>query len=143
MDPRRLGQHGLAHANGQENVSCLFHAVRFAWERRDWAVCGIGIGIGIGIGVGAGNGYINKHLGLSAWIHCVVTLRLLSLLNIRNLKLLNVDIACVVCLRAEFPLDPPLSKMLVSSENLGCTDEIVTVVSMLSVPEVFYRPPDR
>ena len=44
---------------------------------------------------------------------------------------------------AEFPLDPPLSKMLVSSENLGCTDEIVTVVSMLSVPEVFYRPPDR
>ena len=44
---------------------------------------------------------------------------------------------------AEFPLDPPLSKMLVCSENLGCTDEIVTVVSMLSVPEVFYRPPDR
>lgn len=33
--------------------------------------------------------------------------------------------------------------MLVSSENLGCTDEIVTIVSMLSVPEVFYRPPDR
>lgn len=40
----------------------------------------------------------------------------------------------------EFPLDPPLAKMLVMSELLGCTSEVATVVSMLSVPEVFYRP---
>ena len=33
--------------------------------------------------------------------------------------------------------------MLCSAERLGCTDEITTVVSMLSVPNVFYRPPDR
>lgn len=44
---------------------------------------------------------------------------------------------------AEFPLEPALSKMLCSAERLGCTDEITTVVSMLSVPNVFYRPPDR
>ena len=44
---------------------------------------------------------------------------------------------------AEFPLDPALGKMLCSAERLGCTDEITTVVSMLSVPQVFYRPPDR
>ena len=26
------------------------------------------------------------------------------------------------------------------SESLGCTDEVCTVVSMLSVPSVFFRP---
>lgn len=43
----------------------------------------------------------------------------------------------------EFPLDPPLSKMLIIAEQLGCTAEIVTIVSMLSVPTVFFRPKDR
>jgi len=44
---------------------------------------------------------------------------------------------------AEFPLDPPLSKMLITAEEYGCTDEILTIVSMLSVPAIFYRPKDR
>ena len=44
---------------------------------------------------------------------------------------------------AEFPLDPPLSKMLIAANEFGCTDEILTVVSMLSVPSIFYRPKDR
>lgn len=39
----------------------------------------------------------------------------------------------------QFPLDPPLSRMLVAANELGCTDEIVTIVSMLSVPNVFFR----
>jgi pre-mRNA-splicing factor ATP-dependent RNA helicase DHX38/PRP16 len=43
----------------------------------------------------------------------------------------------------EFPLDPPLSKMLLESEQYRCTSEILTVVSMLSVPSVFYRPKDK
>ncbi|KAK2953712.1 putative Pre-mRNA-splicing factor ATP-dependent RNA helicase PRP16 [Blattamonas nauphoetae] len=43
----------------------------------------------------------------------------------------------------EFPLDPPLSKMICFSEELGCGSEIVTIVSMLSVPTVFYRPKDK
>jgi len=44
---------------------------------------------------------------------------------------------------AEFPLDPPLSKMLLLAEELGCSAEVATVVSMLSVPGVFFRPRDR
>ncbi len=40
----------------------------------------------------------------------------------------------------EFPLDPPLSKMLIISEQEGCSAEILTIVSMLSVPTVFFRP---
>jgi pre-mRNA-splicing factor ATP-dependent RNA helicase DHX38/PRP16 len=43
----------------------------------------------------------------------------------------------------EFPLDPPLSKMMIMAERLACTEEVATVVSMLSVPSVFFRPRDR
>lgn len=43
----------------------------------------------------------------------------------------------------EFPLDPSLSKMLIVSEQLGCTAEILTIVSMLSVPTIFYRPKEQ
>ena len=40
---------------------------------------------------------------------------------------------------AEFPLAPQLSKMLITSIDLFCTDEILTIVSMLSVQnDVFY-----
>uniref|UniRef100_A0ABD2X397 RNA helicase n=1 Tax=Trichogramma kaykai TaxID=54128 RepID=A0ABD2X397_9HYME len=44
---------------------------------------------------------------------------------------------------AEFPLDPPQSKMLIVASNLGCASEILTIVSMLSVPAIFYRPKGR
>lgn len=43
----------------------------------------------------------------------------------------------------EFPLDPPLAAMLLAGEKLGCLDEVLTIVSMLSVPSVFFRPKDR
>lgn len=33
---------------------------------------------------------------------------------------------------AEFPLDPPVSKMLIASVDLGCSEEILTIVGMLS-----------
>ncbi|KAH7948002.1 hypothetical protein HPB52_017605 [Rhipicephalus sanguineus] len=43
----------------------------------------------------------------------------------------------------EFPLDPPLSKMVIVSCDMGCSEEILTIVSMLSVPSIFYRPKGR
>eukprot|EP00004_Rigifila_ramosa_P027499 TRINITY_DN899_c0_g2_i1.p1 TRINITY_DN899_c0_g2~~TRINITY_DN899_c0_g2_i1.p1 ORF type:complete len:1026 (+),score=231.74 TRINITY_DN899_c0_g2_i1:1-3078(+) len=43
----------------------------------------------------------------------------------------------------EFPLDPPLCKMLIVAEDMGCTAEILTIVSMLSVPSPFFRPKDK
>ncbi len=43
----------------------------------------------------------------------------------------------------EFPLDPPLAKMLLEGSKMGCADEVLTIVSMLSVPSAFFRPPDR
>ncbi|KAM7222290.1 P-loop containing nucleoside triphosphate hydrolase protein [Rhypophila decipiens] len=42
-----------------------------------------------------------------------------------------------------FPMDPPLAKLLITSEEYGCSEEMVTIVSMLSVPNVFFRPKER
>jgi len=44
---------------------------------------------------------------------------------------------------AEFPLEPNLSKVLIMSVNLRCSDEVLTIVSMLSVQNVFYRPKEK
>ncbi|CAN6452534.1 unnamed protein product [Victoria cruziana] len=44
---------------------------------------------------------------------------------------------------AEFPLDPPLSKMLLASVDLGCSDEILTIIAMLQTQNIFYRPREK
>ncbi|WIA21043.1 hypothetical protein OEZ85_005370 [Tetradesmus obliquus] len=43
----------------------------------------------------------------------------------------------------EFPLEPALAKLLLAGAAMGCSAEALTIVSMLSVPSVFFRPPDR
>jgi pre-mRNA-splicing factor ATP-dependent RNA helicase DHX38/PRP16 len=46
----------------------------------------------------------------------------------------------------EFPLDPPLSKMLIQAEELRCNQEVLTIVASLSVGglgHIFYRPKER
>ena len=42
-----------------------------------------------------------------------------------------------------FPMDPPLAKLLIMSVEDACSEEMLTIVSMLSVPSVFYRPKER
>jgi ATP-dependent RNA helicase DHX8/PRP22 len=44
---------------------------------------------------------------------------------------------------AEFPLEPQLSKMVLTSVILGCSDEVLSIVAMLSVENVFYRPKEK
>ncbi|KAF7346120.1 putative PRP2-RNA-dependent ATPase of DEAH box family [Mycena sanguinolenta] len=45
---------------------------------------------------------------------------------------------------AEFPVDPMLSKAIISSEKYVCTDEVLTIISMLSESgSLFYRPKDK
>ncbi|KAH8489037.1 hypothetical protein Peur_059361 [Populus x canadensis] len=41
---------------------------------------------------------------------------------------------------SEFPLDPQLSKMLVVSPEFNCSNEILSISAMLSVPNCFVRP---
>jgi ATP-dependent RNA helicase DHX8/PRP22 len=44
---------------------------------------------------------------------------------------------------AEFPLDPQLSKIVLASVDLRCTEEVLTIVAMLSVEDIFSRPRDK
>ncbi|KAI7836400.1 hypothetical protein COHA_009732 [Chlorella ohadii] len=44
---------------------------------------------------------------------------------------------------AEFPLDPPVSKMLIASVDLGCSEEVLTIIGMLSAQNIFYRPKEK
>ncbi|WJZ92361.1 hypothetical protein VitviT2T_011363 [Vitis vinifera] len=44
---------------------------------------------------------------------------------------------------AEFPLEPPLSKMLLASVDLGCSDEILTIIAMIQTGNIFYRPREK
>ncbi|KAH9855789.1 P-loop containing nucleoside triphosphate hydrolase protein [Lenzites betulinus] len=44
---------------------------------------------------------------------------------------------------SEFPMEPSMAKMLIQSVEYRCSGEMLTIVSMLSVPSVFYRPKER
>jgi ATP-dependent RNA helicase DHX8/PRP22 len=44
---------------------------------------------------------------------------------------------------ADFPLEPSLAKMLMYSVEAGCSEEVLTIVAMLTAQNVFYRPKDK
>ena len=41
---------------------------------------------------------------------------------------------------AELPLDPRLGKALLASGDLGCSDEVLTIVALLSVQSIWLSP---
>ncbi|KAI6008787.1 P-loop containing nucleoside triphosphate hydrolase protein [Pisolithus orientalis] len=67
-------------------------------------------------------------------------MRALELLN--YLAALDDDgnLTALGTLMAEFPLDPQLSKMLIVSPEFKCSNEMLTITAMLSVPNVWLRP---
>ena len=66
----------------------------------------------------------------------------------RALELLNYlaalddegDITDLGGMMAEFPLDPQLAKMCIASCDFNCSNEILSITAMLSVPQIFVRP---
>ncbi|KAJ7229174.1 P-loop containing nucleoside triphosphate hydrolase protein [Mycena pura] len=44
---------------------------------------------------------------------------------------------------ADFPMDPAQAKMLIASVDFGCSEEILSIIAMLSVQTVFYRPKEK
>ncbi|RMZ77677.1 hypothetical protein DV738_g4288, partial [Chaetothyriales sp. CBS 135597] len=50
------------------------------------------------------------------------------------------DLTAMGRLAAEFPLDPALAVMLISSPEFYCSNEILSLTALLSVPQVFVRP---
>jgi len=43
----------------------------------------------------------------------------------------------------EFPLEPQVSRTLIGSVDYNCSNEVLTIVSMLSAPNVYLRPNDQ
>ncbi|KAI0631613.1 pre-mRNA-splicing factor ATP-dependent RNA helicase PRP43 [Trametes polyzona] len=70
-------------------------------------------------------------------------LRALELLN--YLAALDDDgqLTPLGAMMADFPLDPQMAKMLIVSPEFNCSNEILTIVAMLSVPNVWLRPPNQ
>lgn len=43
---------------------------------------------------------------------------------------------------SEFPLDPQMAKLLIVAPKHNCSNEILSICAMLSVPRIFMRPPE-
>ncbi|KAG4430704.1 DEAH-box ATP-dependent RNA helicase prp43 [Cadophora sp. M221] len=50
------------------------------------------------------------------------------------------DLTALGKLASEFPLDPALAVMLISSPEFYCSNEILSLTALLSVPQIFIRP---
>lgn len=44
---------------------------------------------------------------------------------------------------ADFPMEPSLAKVLIAAVGLDCSDEMLSIVAMLNLPNVFYRPKEK
>ncbi|KAL9623445.1 MAG: hypothetical protein Q9160_002338 [Pyrenula sp. 1 TL-2023] len=44
---------------------------------------------------------------------------------------------------ADFPMEPALAKVLIASVAMNCSEEMLSIVAMLSVQTVFYRPKEK
>ncbi|KAG1786637.1 P-loop containing nucleoside triphosphate hydrolase protein [Suillus plorans] len=70
-------------------------------------------------------------------------LRALELLNYLSALDDDGNLTALGSIMAEFPLDPQLSKMLIVSPEFKCSNEILSITAMLSVPNVWLRPSNK
>lgn len=91
-----------------------------------------------------------KKLGIDDLVHFdfmdppapETLMRALELLNYLGALDDEGNMTDVGHLMSEFPLDPQLAKMLIISPDYSCSNEVLSIVAMLSVPQVFVRPPE-
>ena len=67
-------------------------------------------------------------------------MRALELLNYLGALDDEGELTPVGALMADLPLDPQLAKLVVASPAFACSSEALTIVAMLSAPNVFVRP---
>ena len=92
-----------------------------------------------------------KKLGIDDLVHFdfmdppapETMMRALELLNYLGALDNDGDLTDDGVLMAELPLDPQLGKMLIASAKYECTEQILSIVAMLSVPYAFVRPRDK
>ncbi|KJE97776.1 pre-mRNA-splicing factor ATP-dependent RNA helicase, variant [Capsaspora owczarzaki ATCC 30864] len=91
-----------------------------------------------------------KQLGIDDLVHFdfmdppapETLMRALELLNYLGALNDDGDLTELGGMMAQFPLDPQMAKMLVDAPNHKCLNETLSIVAMLSVPNVFVRPRD-
>ncbi|KAJ3352117.1 hypothetical protein HDU83_008300 [Entophlyctis luteolus] len=92
-----------------------------------------------------------KKLGINDLVHFdfmdapapETLMRALELLNFLGALDDDIELTDVGKIMADFPLDPQLSKALIASPKYKCSNEILTIVAMLSVPNPYIRPNDQ
>uniref|UniRef100_A0A8C6Q0B1 ATP-dependent RNA helicase DHX15 n=1 Tax=Nothobranchius furzeri TaxID=105023 RepID=A0A8C6Q0B1_NOTFU len=67
-------------------------------------------------------------------------MRALELLNYLAALNNDGDLTQLGSMMAEFPLDPQLAKMVIASCDFNCSNEVLSITAMLSVPQCFVRP---
>uniref|UniRef100_A0A8C7HCF7 RNA helicase n=1 Tax=Oncorhynchus kisutch TaxID=8019 RepID=A0A8C7HCF7_ONCKI len=89
-----------------------------------------------------------KKLGIDDLVHFdfmdppapETLMRALELLNYVAALNDDGDLTELGSMMAEFPLDPQLAKMVIASCEFNCSNEILSITAMLSVPQCFVRP---
>jgi pre-mRNA-splicing factor ATP-dependent RNA helicase DHX15/PRP43 len=89
-----------------------------------------------------------KKLGIDDLVHFdfldppapETLMRALEMLNYLGCLNDDGDLTDIGDQAAEFPLDPQLAKMLIKSPEHRCSNELLSIAAMLSVPVVFVRP---
>ncbi len=91
-----------------------------------------------------------KKLGIDDLVHFdfmdppapETMMRALEMLNYLGALDDEGDLTQLGAKMAQIPLEPELAKILLSAEKYKCVNEILTIVSLLSVPNLFLRPKD-
>jgi len=89
-----------------------------------------------------------KKLGIDDLVHFdfmdppapETLMRALELLNYLGALDDDGNLTDVGSMMAEFPLDPQLAKLLIAGPQFQCSNEILSITAMLSVPNCFVRP---
>ncbi|KAJ3411794.1 hypothetical protein HDV05_001693 [Chytridiales sp. JEL 0842] len=70
-------------------------------------------------------------------------MRALELLNFLEALSDDIELTETGKIMAEFPLDPQLARALIASPQYQCSNQVLSIVAMLSVPNCFIRPNDQ
>ena len=92
-----------------------------------------------------------KKLGIDDLVHFdfmdppapETLMRALELLNYLGALDDEGDLTELGKFMSDMPLDPQLAKLLLASPDFNCSNECLTIVSMMSVPNVFLRPKQK
>lgn len=89
-----------------------------------------------------------KKLGIDDLVHFdfmdppapETLMRALELLNYLGALDDDGELTELGSMMSEFPLDPQLAKMVIASTDFNCSNELLSITAMLSVPQIFMRP---